>query len=113
MDMASTDLLIIVGASLVVSPANSLVNLVPESAARVIFNRKAVGEDLGLNCNNNFSSSDYPINLDFFVGGECDALFLELIKELGWMDDLLAKTDSLPPNSILREAIDVQANNAS
>ena len=95
-DMPTTDLLIVAGTSLVVSPANSLVSLVPKRSPRVVFNLQPVGTHLGLKYN---KSEEDPSNLDFYQEGECDALFLKLIEELGWMDDLVSKVDILPPKS--------------
>jgi NAD-dependent deacetylase sirtuin 2 len=90
-DTRSLDLLIVAGTSLVVSPANSLVRLAPPNAKRVIVNAEQVGEDLGI---------DYSGNgRDFFAQGECDQIFLDLITELGWLDDLEPIRDDLPEKS--------------
>lgn len=42
------DLLIVAGTSLVVSPANSVVNYVPSTCCRLIVNKEPVGQDLGI-----------------------------------------------------------------
>ena len=90
-DIPRIDLLIIAGTSLLVSPANSLVYNFHD-ALRVVVNREPVGADLGI---------DYGTNSerDFFAQGNCDEVFLNLIEHLGWMDDLEAKMDLLPPQS--------------
>lgn len=85
------DLLIIAGTSLVVSPANHLVNMVSPSTVRVIVNRDPVGQEFGINYD---VLSDE--NRDFFAQGDCDMVFLELIDNLGWMDELTSAMDDLP-----------------
>mmetsp|Transcript_10399 Transcript_10399/g.14685 ORF Transcript_10399/g.14685 Transcript_10399/m.14685 type:complete len:329 (+) Transcript_10399:251-1237(+) len=94
-DCEKTDLLFIAGTSLVVAPANSLVFLVPESAARVVVNMEPVGADIALD------PIDYSDKngRDFFAQGACDEMFLELIQELGWMDDLKQIIEKLPAKS--------------
>ena len=92
-DLPSTDLLIVAGTSLVVSPANSLVYNVPETTQRVIINNEPVGRELGI---------DYGTNpeRDFFAQGKCDNVFLDLICELGWLQDLNEEVDNLPRASV-------------
>jgi hypothetical protein len=62
-------------------------------------NREPVGAELGI---------DYSANAkrDFFAKGNCEEVFLELIQHLGWMDDLAAILDVLPPSSasLVRQA---------
>lgn len=94
LDMPNLDLLIIAGTSLVVSPANSLVYSVPESTIRVVVNQQPVGQDLGIEYGKNKSKRD------FFAQGDCDEIFLQLIQELGWVNDIQAKKDSLPEQSL-------------
>ena len=92
-DLPSADLLIVAGTSLVVSPANSLVYRVPKTAYRVIINNEEVGKELGIDY-----SSD--AERDFFAQGYCDDVFLDLIVELGWLQDLNEVIDNLPEKSI-------------
>jgi NAD-dependent SIR2 family protein deacetylase len=92
-DMPNVDLLIVVGTSLVVSPANSLIYRVPESTVRVVVDTDPVSQELGI------EYGDSPKKRDFFAQGECDSVFIKLIQELGWMEDLEAKKDLLPPKS--------------
>ena len=47
-DLPSTDLLVVAGTSLVVSPANSVVTRVRHDAVRLIVNNEPVGSDLGV-----------------------------------------------------------------
>ena len=89
-DLPVLDLLIVAGTSLVVSPANTLVPYAKEKTIRVIVNRQPVGIELGLDFEN-------PNSRDCFAQGDCDDVFLELCKELGWLDDL--KPDLLSPES--------------
>jgi len=91
-DLKTCDLLLVAGTSLVVSPANSLVYRVPEETIRVVVNNERVGEELGI---------DYGPNpaRDYFASGNSDEIFLDLIKELGWLDDLNTYLDDLPVSS--------------
>ena len=36
---------------------------------------------------------------DFFAQGDCDSVFLDLIQELGWLEELWEKRHDLPPQS--------------
>ena len=89
-DLPAVDLLMVVGTSLVVGPANSLVYSVPQSTIRVVINNEPVGEELGI---------EYgpEAERDYFAQGNCDDVFLDLINELGWnVDDII---DDLPEYS--------------
>ncbi|KAL7511168.1 hypothetical protein ACHAXN_011891 [Cyclotella atomus] len=92
-DLPTTDLLIVAGTSLVVSPANSLAYNVPTNTVRVIVNNEPAGEELGI---------DYSPDAkrDFFARGDCDEVFLDLIGELGWIADLKELEDNLPRVSL-------------
>ena len=92
-DLPSADLLIVAGTSLVVSPANSLVYTVPETTQRVIINNEPVGRELGI---------DYgpTPERDFFAQGNCDNVYLDLICELGWLEDLSQEVNNLPQASV-------------
>ncbi len=105
-DLPETDLLIVAGTSLVVSPANSLVRGVPNSALRVIVNKDPVGEELGIEYDEELGfeydedySSREKKTRDYFAQGECDEVFLNLIRELGWLEELKSQVDTLPPKS--------------
>jgi NAD-dependent deacetylase sirtuin 2 len=91
-DLPHADLLIIAGTSLAVSPANSLAYRVPDSTIRVVVNSEPVGQELGIDY-------DDSSGRDFFAQGDSDSVFLELIRELGWTEDLIAKKDLLPTKS--------------
>jgi NAD-dependent SIR2 family protein deacetylase len=92
-DLESLDLLLVAGTSLVVSPANHLVFSVPDTTIRVVVNVDPVGAELGI---------DYGPNpeRDFFAQGTCDQVFLALITELGWLDNLKTKMVFLPEGSV-------------
>jgi len=79
-DQDNIDILIVAGTSLAVSPANSVVNKVRGDCARLIVNRDRVGEDLGIKYFNSIR--------DIFYEGDCDNGFLEIIRELGWEEEL-------------------------
>jgi NAD-dependent deacetylase sirtuin 2 len=101
-DLPTCDLLIVAGTSLVVSPANSLVYQVPESTIRVVVNNDPVGQELGIHyaAAAGGSSSSTTNERDFFAQGDCDLVFLDLIQELGWLEDLQMKKEKLPPKSV-------------
>jgi NAD-dependent deacetylase sirtuin 2 len=93
-DLPSADLLIVAGTSLVVSPANSLVYSVEDTCLRMVVNKDEVGQDLGIEYGESAANGR-----DFFAQGSCDEVFLDLIKELGWMDDLKQVSHLLPQAS--------------
>ena len=95
-DLPTLDLLIVAGTSLVVSPANSLVYRCPTKTKRVIINKEPVGEELGIQYDDDGSAEN---NRDYYIQGNCDEIFLNLIIELGWFDDLYDMIDLLPPSS--------------
>lgn len=105
-DVQDVDLLIVVGTSLRVAPANSLVWRVPKSAMRLLVNREEVGWHLGMN----FRDSER----DYFAEGSCDGVFLKLMGHLGWIDDLapLLPERKLPQSSadLLQEHLTQQKN---
>eukprot|EP00804_Cyclotella_cryptica_P014801 CCRYP_015025-RB/>CCRYP_015025-RB protein AED:0.06 eAED:0.06 QI:144/1/1/1/0.2/0.18/16/4635/321 len=92
-DLPTTDLLIVAGTSLVVSPANSLVNNIPSDTLRVVINNEPVGQELGIEYGTNTKR-------DFFARGDCDKVFMDLIDELGWLTDLNGETNNLPEASV-------------
>jgi len=79
-DTQSADLLIILGTSLGVAPANSLVWRVPPTCMRVMLNREMVGWHLGFDPRQE--------DRDIFVRGDCEDLCLKLCIEMGWLSDL-------------------------
>mmetsp|Transcript_42775 Transcript_42775/g.62428 ORF Transcript_42775/g.62428 Transcript_42775/m.62428 type:complete len:684 (-) Transcript_42775:436-2487(-) len=91
-DLPSVDLLLIVGTSLTVAPANSLVYKVPHSALRMVVNNEPVGTRLGIRYGEESTR-------DFFGQGKCDEVFLELMLHLGWIDELKGLADDLPEES--------------
>ena len=103
-DVKDVDLLIVIGTSLRVAPANSLVRQVPKSAMRVLVNREEAGGHLGM------KFDDPDPNRDFFAQGECDAVVLELMDSLGWIDELeYLLPDKLlpdPSDALLREYLE-------
>jgi NAD+-dependent protein deacetylase sirtuin 2 len=111
-DLPTLDVLIVAGTSLVVSPANALVHQAPDTTCRVIVNREPVGRELGIEydddivveCIDAASGGDdhcrtSATGRDLFAQGDCDAVFLHLIQELGWMEDLWERRNDLPPSS--------------
>lgn len=91
-DIPTVDLLIVVGTSLTVAPANSLVYRVPPTAVRFIVNNEPVGERLGIQYGDDSRR-------DVFAQGYCDDVFLDLICHLDWLDDLAKLADELPESS--------------
>ena len=100
-DVSHLDLLLIIGTSLVVAPANSVVQAVPKTTIRVVVNTEPVGSELGIvyNSSNNNNNDDHcqETKRDLFLQGDCDDLLLKLIVELGWLDDVYP--DVLPSSS--------------
>jgi NAD+-dependent protein deacetylase sirtuin 2 len=80
-DMPHVDLLLVIGTSLAVAPANSIVVKVPKRTMRVVVNREHVGSRLGIDYSDESKR-------DFFAKGDSDAILLDLMVELGWLDDL-------------------------
>lgn len=93
-DVEDADMLIIIGTSLKVAPANSLVYRVPETCLRMLVNRDPVGHKLGM-------SFDDLADRDFFAEGDIDSSMLDLMDALGWVDDLapLLDCNGLPESS--------------
>ena len=102
-DMEDADLLLIMGTSLRVAPANSVVWRAPKSAMRVLVNREEAGDHLGLQFDTECVKRDY------FAQGEIENVLLELMEHLGWIDELepLLQNDTLPDGSanLLREKL--------
>ena len=93
-DISDVDLVIVMGTSLRVAPANSLVWRAPKTALRVLVNREPVGWHLGV-------SYGEHATRDYFAQGDCDHVLLNLMAHLGWLDDLepLLTDDKLPEKS--------------
>lgn len=88
-DLPSADMLIVIGTSLNVGPANSLVFRVPDDCLRVVVNNEPVGYRLGI---------DYSeeATRDFFACGSCDGILLSLMDKMGWMQDITNLSNDLP-----------------
>ena len=101
-DVPDVDLLIVMGTSLAVAPANGLVWLVPQSAMRLVINRDPVGRHLGIEYGSEATR-------DYFARGDIDPTVLELMMHLGWLEDLepLLAENKLPESSaeLLRERL--------
>lgn len=91
-DLPDVDLLIVVGTSLAVAPANSLIYRSPRSAMRLVVNREPVGYRLGIDY------SDHA-KRDYFAQGDIDKVLLDLVDELGWLEDLQSLCEQLPQQS--------------
>lgn len=91
-DVKGVDLLLVVGTSLKVAPANSLVWRIPRSALRVLVNREMVGEHLGMVFGD-------EAERDVFAEGDIEPVLLDLIEELGWLEDLGNLMDGNLPES--------------
>ena len=102
-DIQNIDLLLILGTSLRVAPANSIVWRVPRSCLRVLINREPAGQHLGMDMDPETALRDYH------AAGDIDETVLELMEHLGWLDDLapLLERDELPESSakLLRERL--------
>ena len=93
-DVEDIDLLIVMGTSLQVAPANSLVWRVPKSCLRLLMNREPAGRQLGMNFEDG--------RRDYHAEGDCDDIALELMEHLGWLDEMqpLASSGELPPKCV-------------
>jgi len=101
-DLPHLDLLIVAGTSLVVQPANSVVYNVPKNCRRVVINLHQVGEELGFEyyCTDDGSKQQQQQQQqqrDIFLQGTCDEIFLQLIQELDWLENI--DIDLLPESS--------------
>ena len=103
-DLGDCDLLIIMGTSLTVSPANSLVYRIPPTCLRLVVNNQRVGRMLGI---------DYSENSirDVFAHGHSDEMCLDLIEKLGWLDDIAGMLEELPDSNanMFRERLQQRA----
>lgn len=89
-DAKEAAVVIVAGTSLTVFPAASLPDLAP-TASRVVVNR-----DYGAG----MTSIDFMNNdRDIMLEGDCDSVFLDIIEELGWLDDLAVHRDDMCENS--------------
>jgi hypothetical protein len=105
-------LLIVIGTSLQVFPANQLVNYLPPTVPRLVINKVVVGEEMGLNYGEvtPCESDDYEKylklkpdggleNRDAIILGDCDRSILYLLNQLQWGEELLAFQDHMAPSS--------------
>lgn len=92
-DFPCADLLIIIGTSLTVAPANAVVQQVPQECLRLILNDQPVGEDLGI-CYRGESTRD------IWAGPcSCDEAALGIMKRLGWEEKVRRIRHRLPESS--------------
>ena len=79
-DISQADLCVI-GTSLAVALANSLVFPRPKTAMRVVCNQEYIGSQLEI---------DYRdgVQQDFFAMGNSNAVFVDLMQTLGWLNNL-------------------------
>ena len=100
-DMPHVDLLIIIGSSLTVAPANSIVYRIPPTAIRLVMNDEPVGRRLGIDYNSDSAKRDV------WAKGQTDKSCLDLAERLGWLDDLALVVNDLPDSSatLLRERL--------
>ena len=98
-DLPYADLLIIMGTSLTVAPANSIVYRVPSRALRMVMNDERVGRRLGVEYEDT--------RRDIWARGYTDVTCLDLAEKIGWLDDLAKIVDELPDSSaqLLRDRL--------
>jgi hypothetical protein len=103
----NTDLVMVIGTSLTVGPANQVPALVGKTVPRIVMNMEPVGADLGIAYDTDHlyreNGTWHPRwscqGRDYFLSGPCDDSVVELVKLLGWIDDLLQHKDELCPES--------------
>lgn len=100
-DLPKCDILIVMGTSLTVAPANSLVYRVPPTALRLVMNNEQVGRRLGIDYSN-------CAVRDVYAHGHSDETCLDLAEQMGWLEDLAVIIDNLPDSSaqLLRERLE-------
>ncbi|KAL7426838.1 hypothetical protein ACHAXM_000613 [Skeletonema potamos] len=100
-DLPECDLLIIIGTSLQVAPANSLVYRIPPTALRMVMNNEKVGRRLGI------MYGEDSVR-DVFAHGHSDETCLDLADQMGWLPDLAEIIDELPETSarLLRQRLE-------
>ena len=100
-DLPECDLLIVMGTSLQVAPANSLVYRVPPTVLRMVMNNEKVGRRLGI------MYGEDSIR-DVFAHGHSDETCLDLAHQMGWLPDLAEIIDELPESSarLLRQRLE-------
>ena len=59
---------------------------------RLLVNREKVGQELGITYGDDGGR-------DYFMNGDCDEQFLQLIEELGWLGELKKIVGDLPGDS--------------
>jgi NAD-dependent deacetylase sirtuin 2 len=94
-DVEDVDLLLVIGTSLHVAPANSLVWRVPKTCMRVLINREAVGWHLGMNFNKNHPGGGGS-KRDYFAQGNCEDTALDLLEHFGHLQDIERYFEGLP-----------------
>lgn len=107
----NVDLLIVIGTSLQVSPANTLVSSISSTTPVLVINNQSVGEEFGLDfgeitpCNEN-DFEEYlkcPTSLetqkDGIILGDCDEASYYLLQQLGWLNEVRQFQDLLCENS--------------
>lgn len=77
-----SDMMFVIGSSLTVYPAAALPDSLVNGRPRVLVNRDDAGD------------FDY-VNRDFWLRGDIDETLLELIVEIGWLDQLVALKEGL------------------
>jgi NAD-dependent SIR2 family protein deacetylase len=116
-DSKNIDLMIVIGTSLQVSPANFFVDRVDKNVPRLIINREKVGEEMGLDygviseCRNEDlqeylkTAAENPAvpqkrdSRDAILIGDCDDGILYLLQQLQWMSNVIPYQDKLCPSS--------------
>lgn len=79
-DISQADLCVI-GTSLAVAIANSLVFTRPKTAMRVVCNQEYIGSQLEIDYRDGAQQ-------DFFAMGNSNAVFVDLMQTLGWLNNL-------------------------
>lgn len=110
-DCQKVDLMIVIGTSLQVSPANFFVTQVPKNTPRLVINKEMVGEELGLNfgpiseCNDQdfhqyLQSQQSNERNDAILLGDGDECILYLLKQLNWLNEIRNYENGLCPSSL-------------
>lgn len=92
-DATAANILIVAGTSLTVFPAASL----PQMAASPNMTRLVVDRDTATGFRADINIAKNPN--DIMLEGDCDSVFLDIIEEAGWLEDLTKYKDSLCESS--------------
>jgi NAD-dependent SIR2 family protein deacetylase len=99
-----SDLVVVMGTSLTVAPANRVPGLARHLTPRIIINNEPVGAELGIEyakelaqqADGRWSPAWSRAGRDYFLSGQCDETVQQLASRLGWYDVLRHAKSATP-----------------